>query len=78
MTRCVIFLLTLYESQISNDKTLIRTINSIKNNMRRNLSTMKELLCFNIQSVNFILKSDQLRTKSIEEYKNSYKNDMLI
>jgi hypothetical protein len=78
MTRCVIFLLTLYESQISNDKTLIRTINSIRNNMRRNLSTMKELLCFNIQSVNFILKSDQLRTKSIEEYKNSYKNDMLI
>jgi len=78
MTRCVIFLLTLYESQISNDKTLIRTINSIRKNMRRNLSTMKELLCFNIQSVNFILKSDQLRTKSIEDYKNSYKNDMLI
>lgn len=78
MTRCVIFLLTLYESQISNDKTLIRTINSIKTNMRRNLSVMRELLCFNIQSVNFILKSDQLRTKSIEDYKNSYKNDMLI
>lgn len=78
MTRCVVFLLTLYESQISNDKTLIRTINSIRKNMRRNLSTMKELLCFNIQSVNFILNSDQLRTKSIEDYKNSYKNDMLI
>lgn len=78
MTRCVIFLMTLYESQISNDKTLIRTINSIRENMRRNLTTMKELLCFNIQSVNFILKADQLRTKSIEEYKNSYKNDMLI
>ena len=46
--------------------------------MRRNLNMTKEILGFNIQSINFILRSNQLRTQSIEEYKNSYKNDMLI
>lgn len=46
--------------------------------MRRNLSMTKDLLCFNIQSINFILRSNQMRNQSIEEYKKNYKNDMLI
>jgi hypothetical protein len=38
----------------------------------------KEILSFNIQGLNFILRNHDLKLKTIEEFKNSYKMDNLI
>ncbi len=78
ITRCVLFLVTLFESQLSNDKTLIRFLNSIRLHIRKNLMLSKEILSFNIQGLNFILRNHDLKLKTIEEFKNSYKMDNLI
>ena len=38
----------------------------------------KGVLNFNIQAMDFILRSNDLKNKSVEEYKNSYRLDNLI
>ncbi len=76
--RCVLFLSTLFETQLSNDKTLVRLISSIKNNLKKNLVISKEILGFNIQSINFLIKTDDLKKKSVEEYKNNIEVDSLL
>ena len=63
---------------MSNDKTLIRLLNSIRNNIRKNLNLAKEILAFNIQGLDFVIRNHELKEKSLEEFKNSYKLDNLI
>jgi hypothetical protein len=77
-TRCVLFLVALFESQLSTDKTQVRHLNSIRQHLKKNLSLAKEILSFNIQAVDFILRSHELKEKSLEDFKNSYKIDNLI
>ncbi len=46
--------------------------------MKKNLVLAKEILSFNIQAVDFILRSHEIKQKTIEDFKNSYKIDNLI
>jgi hypothetical protein len=46
--------------------------------MKKNLNLAKEILSFNIQAVEFILRSYETKEKSIEDFKNSYKLNSLI
>jgi len=63
------FLIGLFESQISNDKTIIRYLESIKINLRKNLKSMKDLLMFNTNAINLIVREHSFTKKSFEEYK---------
>ena len=69
-SRCVNFLINLFESQISNDKTLVRYLESIKINLRKNLKGMKDMLLFNVNAINLIIREHKFTKKSFEDYKN--------
>ncbi len=51
-SRCIIFLLKLYDIQFSNDKTLIRTLESFGRYMRASLQEIKDLLNSNTYAIN--------------------------
>ena len=78
VARCALFLSTLFETQLSNDKTLVRLLTSIKNNLNKNLLISKYILGFNVQSINFLIRTDELKKKSIEEFKNNIEVDNLL
>ena len=69
-SRCVNFLINVIESQISNDKTLVRYLESIKINLRKNLKGMKDMLLFNVNAINLIIREHKFTKKSFEDYKN--------
>lgn len=52
-------------------------IESLSINLKRNLSISKDILGFNMQSINFITRTADLQNKSIEEFKNSYKQNII-
>lgn len=43
--------------------------------MKKNLLLAKEIISFNIQGIDFILRSNEIKEKSIEEFKKSFQLD---
>jgi hypothetical protein len=54
---------------MSNDKTIARLLESIRKHLKKNLMLTSDVLLFNIQTIDFILRSNSIRQKSIEEFK---------
>lgn len=53
-SRCVNFIIILYEVQFSNDKTLVKIIESIRIHLKFNLEDIKNIVNFNIHSINCV------------------------
>lgn len=64
--RCFLFLLRLYESQFSNDKTIMRILESISYNMRCALEEIKDTANYNFYSMETL---ERIYKNKIEEIK---------
>ena len=69
-SRCLIFLFKLYETQFSNDKTLVRSLESISKNMRESLQEMKETLNYNISAMKCLERVYVNRKEAVLEQRN--------
>jgi len=66
-TRCFLFLLRIYETQFSNDKTILRTLEMINSNLKYALEEIKEVLNYNYYSMELLERI----------YKNKSEDDLM-
>ena len=76
--RCVIFFSFLYQNQISNDKTIINYMISIKEHLKGRLQFNLDLVNFNVKSIDMILRTKDLREKADEDYKKNKNGNLDI
>ena len=76
IARCIIFFSFLYQNQISNDKTIVNLMMSIKEHLKGRLKFNLDLINFNIKSIDMILRFNEIREKANEEYKKNIKNNI--
>ena len=69
ITRIVVFFGFLYQKQMSNDKTILKYLISIKEHLKGRMMMNYELLNFNVKSIDLILRNNELRDKAIEDFK---------
>lgn len=62
--RCIIFFSFLYQSQISNDKTILKYMQSIQHHFPKQIKNSIKLVSFNTKSIEIILRNNSLREKS--------------
>ena len=69
ITRIVVFFGFLYQKQMSNDKTILKYLISIKEHLKGRMMMNYDILNFNVKSIDLILRNNELRDKAIEDFK---------
>ena len=74
--RCVIFFSVLFQNQISNDKTILRYMISIKKHLKPRIQMGLDIINFNMKGIDLLLYNNNLREKALEEYKNEKQQNL--
>lgn len=70
ITRCVVFFAFLYHKQMSNDKTILRYLVSIKEHLTSRIKMSENLIAFNIKSIDVIIRSNTQKEKALADYES--------